>query len=62
MRKQVSLAIAAAIMMALAVGFWTITGVDETTASVGKVATPTTRVIHSTPSPYLSIKEMEPVY
>jgi hypothetical protein len=55
--------IAAAIMMGLAVGFWIISSVDETTASVrSKVTEPTTRVIHSTPSPYLSIKEMEPVY
>ena len=63
MRKQVSFAVAAAIMMALAVGFWTITGVDETTASVrSKVAAPTTRVIHTTPTPYLPVKELEPVY
>ena len=55
--------IAAAIMMGLAVGFWIISSVDETTASVrSKVPAPTSRVIHSTPSPYLSIKEMEPVY
>ena len=62
MRKQVSFAVAAAIL-GLAVGFWTITGVDETTASVrSKVAAPTTRVIHTTPTPYLSVKELEPVY
>jgi len=55
--------IAAAIMMGLAVGFWIISSVDETTASVrSKAPATTTRVIHSTPSPYLSIKEMEPVY
>ena len=64
MRKHPGFAIAAAIMMTgLAVGFWIITGVDETTASVrSKVAAPTTRVIHSTPTPYLSVKELEPVY
>ena len=55
--------IAAAIMMGLAVGFWIITSVEETDASVRTtVATPTTRVIHSTPTPYLSVKELEPVY
>ena len=66
MRKQASFAaaIAAGIMTGLVVGFWIITSVDETTASVrrSKVATPTTRVIHVTPTPYLSVKEMEPVY
>jgi hypothetical protein len=65
MRKHASFAaaIAAGIMTGLAVGFWIITSVDETTASVrSKAATPTTRVIHSTPTPYLSVKEMEPVY
>jgi hypothetical protein len=60
MRKHPSFAIAAAIMTGLAVGFWIITSVDETTASVrSKVAT---HVIHVTPTPYLSVKEMEPVY
>ena len=55
--------IAAAIMMGLAVGFWIVSSVDETTASVrSKVAAPTTRVIHATPTPYLSVKELEPVY
>ena len=55
--------IAAAIMMGLAVGFWIVSSVDETTASVRTKATaPTTRVIHSTPTPYLSVKELEPVY
>ena len=55
--------IAAAIMMGLAVGFWIVSSVDETTASVRTKATaPTTRVIHSTPTPYLSVREMEPVY
>ena len=65
MRKHASFAaaLAAAIMTGLAVGFWIITSVDETTASVrSKVTEPTTRVIHTTPTPYLSIKEMEPVY
>jgi|SRR6516165_6030982 len=65
MRKQASFAaaIAAGIMTGLAVGFWIITSVEETTASVrSKAATPTTRVIHSTPTPYLSVKELEPVY
>jgi hypothetical protein len=65
MRKHTGFgfAIAAAIMTGLAVGFWIITSVEETDASVRtKVATPTTRVIHSTPTPYLSVKEMEPVY
>ena len=56
-------AIAAGIMTGLAVGFWIITSVEETTASVRtKAAAPTTRVIHSTPTPYLSVKELEPVY
>jgi hypothetical protein len=65
MRKQASFAaaIAAGIMTGLVVGFWIITSVEETTASVRtKAAAPTTRVIHSTPTPYLSIKELEPVY
>ena len=65
MRKQASFAaaIAAGIMTGLAVGFWIITSVEETTASVrSKVAAPTTRVIHTTPTPYLSVKELEPVY
>jgi hypothetical protein len=64
MRKHASFAaaIAAGIMTGLAVGFWIITSVEETTASVGKAAAPTTRVIHATPTPYLSVKELEPVY
>jgi hypothetical protein len=64
MRKHTGFAaaIAAGIMTGLAVGFWIITSVEETTASVGKVPAPTTRVIHSTPTPYLSVKELEPVY
>jgi hypothetical protein len=55
-------AIAAGIVTGLAVGFWIISSVEETTASIGKVATPTTRVIHVTPTPYLSVKELEPAY
>jgi hypothetical protein len=65
MRKQASFAaaIAAGIMTGLAVGFWIITSVDETTASVrSKTPAPTTRVIHVTPTPYLSVKELEPAY
>ena len=65
MRKQASFAaaIAAGIMTGLVVGFWIITSVDETTASVrSKAPAPTTRVIHATPTPYLSVKELEPVY
>jgi hypothetical protein len=66
MRKHTGFAaaIAAGIMTGLAVGFWIITSVDETTASVhrSKVPAPTTRVVHATPTPYLSLKELEPVY
>jgi hypothetical protein len=63
MRKQVSFAVAAAIL-GLAIGFWTITGVIETTASSGrsKAVAPTYRVIQVQPTPYLSVKPMEPVY
>ena len=63
MRKHISFAIAAA-MLGLAVGFWTITGVVETTASFGqsKAVAPTYRVIQVQPTPYLSVKPMEPVY
>jgi hypothetical protein len=51
MRKQASFAaaIATGIMTGLAVGFWIITSVDETTASVGKVPAPTTHVIQVRP-------------
>ena len=63
MRKHVSFAIAAA-MLGLAVGFWTITGVLETTASFGrsKAVAPTFRVIHVMPTAYLPGREIEPVY
>ena len=62
MRKHVSFAIAAA-MLGLAVGFWTITGVVETTASFGqsKAVAPTYRVMVQ-PVAYLPGKEIEPVY
>ena len=52
MRKHTGFAaaIAAAIMTGLAVGFWIITSVEETTASVrSKVAAPTTHVIQVQP-------------
>jgi hypothetical protein len=59
MRELVSFAIAAPIMMVFgtahllfvgAIGFWTITSVVETTASVrSKVPAPTTRVIQVQP-------------
>jgi hypothetical protein len=63
MRKHVSFAIAAA-MLGLAIGFWTITGVVETTASFGrsKAVAPTYRVIQVQPTAYLSVKPVEPVY
>ena len=63
MRKHISFAIAAA-MLGLAVGFWTITGVVETTASFGrsKAVAPTFRVIHVMPTAYLPGREIEPVY
>ena len=63
MRKHVSFAIAAT-MLGLAVGFWTITGVVETTASFGKskAVAPTYRVIQVQPVAYLPGKEIEPVY
>ena len=63
MRKHVSFAIAAA-MLGLAVGFWTITGVVQTTASFGrsKAVVPTYRVIQVPPNAYLPLKEIEPVY
>ena len=63
MRKQTAFAIVAATLIAEVIAFWTITSVVETTASVrSKVTEPTTRVIHATPTPYLSVREMEPVY
>src|SRR6516165_8971903 len=63
MRKQVSFAVAAA-MLGLAIGFWTITGVVETTASFGrsKAVAPTYRVIEVQPAAYLPGREIEPVY
>jgi hypothetical protein len=63
MRKRVSFAIAAT-MLGLAVGFWTATGVVETTASFGqsKAVAPIYRVIQVQPAAYLSGKEIEPVY
>jgi hypothetical protein len=62
MRKNISLAIAAA-MLGLAVGFWTITGVVETTASVrSKAPAPTYRVIQVQPAAYLPGRVIEPVY
>jgi hypothetical protein len=63
MRKHLSFAIAAA-MLGLAVGFWTITGAVETSASFGrsKAVAPTYRIIQVQPTAYLSIKPMEPAY
>jgi len=63
MRKQVSFAIAAA-MLGLAVGFWTIIGVVDTTASFGrpKAVAPTYRIIQIQPNAYLPGREIEPVY
>ena len=63
MRKHVSFAIAAA-MLGLAVGFWTITGVVETTASFGrsKAVAPTYRVIQVQPNAYLFAQAIEPAY
>src|SRR6516162_6524534 len=63
MRKQVSFAVAAA-MLGLAVGFWTATGVVESTASFGKskAPAPTYRVIEVQPAEYLPGRVIEPVY
>jgi hypothetical protein len=64
MRKQVSFAIAATVL-GLAVGFWTIIGIVETTGSVGRskaVASPTYRVIQVQPAAYLPGRQIEPVY
>jgi hypothetical protein len=63
MRKHISFAIAAA-MLGLAVGFWTITGVVDTSANFGKskAVAPTYRVIQVQPAAYLPGKEIEPVY
>jgi hypothetical protein len=61
-RKHVSFAIAAAIL-ALAVGFWIITGIVETTANFGRSkVSPTYRDIQVQPTPYLPVKPLEPVY
>ena len=51
-------------MLGLAVGFWTITGVVETTASFGKskAVAPTYRVIEVQPAAYLPGSLIEPVY
>jgi hypothetical protein len=51
-------------MLGLAVGFWTITGVVQTTASFGRsrAPTPTFRVIYVMPTAYLPGKEIEPAY
>jgi hypothetical protein len=65
MRKQANFAaaIAAGIMTGLAVGFWIITSVDETTANFGRSkAPPTYRDIQVQPTPYLPVKPLEPVY
>jgi hypothetical protein len=62
MRKNISLAIAAT-MFGLAVGFWTISGIVETSASVrSKAPAPTFHVIHVMPAAYLPGREIEPVY
>ena len=63
MRKHISFAIAAE-MLGLAVGFWTITGVGDTSANFGKskAVAPTYRVIQVQPAAYLPGKEIEPVY
>ena len=63
MRKHVSFAIAATLLV-LAVVFWSISGVVQTTASFGrsKAVVPTYRVIQVEPAAYLAGKEIEPVY
>jgi hypothetical protein len=63
MRKHISFAFAATVLV-LAVGFWSIAGIAETTASFGrsKAVAPTYRVIHVQPAAYLPGKEIEPVY
>jgi hypothetical protein len=62
MRKHVNFAIAATVLV-LAAAFWTIINI-ETTAGAGRsrVAAPPNHVIHVAPTPYSSIKELEPVY
>jgi peptide methionine sulfoxide reductase MsrA len=63
MRKQVSFAIAAAIL-GLAVGFWTAIGVVDTSAGFGrsKAPAPTYRLIQVQPTAYLPGRSIEPVY
>ena len=63
MRKHVSFAIAATVLV-LAVVSWSISGVVQTTASSGrsKAVAPTFRVIQVPPNAYLPGKEIEPVY
>jgi hypothetical protein len=62
MRKHVSFAIAATVLV-LAMVFWSISGV-VTTANSGrsKAVAPTYRVIQVPPNAYLPVKEIEPVY
>jgi hypothetical protein len=63
MRKQVSFAVAAA-MLGLAICLWNIIGVVDTTASFGrsKAVAPTYRVIQVQPNAYLPGRVIEPVY
>ena len=61
MRKHVSFAIAATLLV-LAVVFWSISGVVQTTASFGRSKAPTYRVIQVPPNAYLPVKELELVY
>ena len=63
MRKHVSFAIAATVLV-LAVVFRCISGVVQTTANSGrsKAVAPTFRVIQVPPNAYLPVKEIEPVY
>ena len=63
MREQVSFTIAATVLV-LAVVFWSISGVVQTTASSGrsKAVAPTYRVIQVQPAAYLPGNEIEPVY
>jgi hypothetical protein len=63
MRKHVSFAIAATVLVS-AVVFWSISGVIQTAAGSGrtKAVAPTYRVIQILPTAYLPGKEIEPVY
>jgi drug/metabolite transporter (DMT)-like permease len=63
MRKHVSFAIGATLLV-LAMVFWSISGVVQTTASSGrsKAVVPTYRVIQVQPNAYLPNRSMEPVY